>query len=109
MSELSSLPNIGWAVDEQLCSVGIKTCAELKELGAENAYPRGTQKRAKGILYGAQDSEIAQSCSRSLRSLIIPTFGNAENSSADVVPVVTAANATPALSAASASVRLSPT
>lgn len=38
MSELSSLPNIGRAVDEQLCSVGIKTCAELKELGAEKAW-----------------------------------------------------------------------
>ena len=38
MSELSSLANIGRAVDEQLCSVGIKTCAELKELGAEKAW-----------------------------------------------------------------------
>lgn len=38
MSELSSLPNIGRAVDEQLCSVEIKTCAELKELGAEKAW-----------------------------------------------------------------------
>ena len=38
MGELSKLPNIGKAVEEQLKKVGIDTAEKLKELGAERAW-----------------------------------------------------------------------
>lgn len=38
MGELSSLPNIGKVVEEQLQQVGITTIAELREAGAEQAW-----------------------------------------------------------------------
>lgn len=38
MGELSKLPNIGKMVEEQLNQVGIKTVAELKEIGAKEAW-----------------------------------------------------------------------
>ena len=38
MSELSKLPNIGKAVEEQLTRVGITTVAELTEIGAKSAW-----------------------------------------------------------------------
>lgn len=38
MGELSKLPNIGKVVEEQLNQVGIWTEADLKEIGAEQAW-----------------------------------------------------------------------
>lgn len=38
MGELSNLPNIGKEVERQLNQVGIHTCEELKNLGAEQAW-----------------------------------------------------------------------
>ena len=38
MGELSKLPNIGKAVEEQLNKVGIDTSEKLRELGAERAW-----------------------------------------------------------------------
>ena len=38
MGELSKLPNIGKAVEEQLCQVGIHTVEELKNAGAKAAW-----------------------------------------------------------------------
>lgn len=38
MGELSKLPNIGKAVEEQLNKVGIDTAEKLRELGAERAW-----------------------------------------------------------------------
>lgn len=38
MGELSSLPNIGKAVEEQLFRVGIKSALELKRIGAKEAW-----------------------------------------------------------------------
>ena len=38
MAELSKLPNIGKTVEEQLNQVGIMTEADLKELGAKQAW-----------------------------------------------------------------------
>lgn len=38
MGELSKLPNIGKTVEEQLNQVGIMTEADLKELGAKQAW-----------------------------------------------------------------------
>lgn len=40
MGELSKLPNIGKAVEEQLNEVGIHTYEELKEVGTEQAWLR---------------------------------------------------------------------
>ena len=38
MGELSSLPNIGKAVEEQLFRVGIKSALELKRIGTKEAW-----------------------------------------------------------------------
>ena len=38
MGELSKLPNIGKAVEEQLILVGIKTTDDLKKIGAKSAW-----------------------------------------------------------------------
>ncbi|WP_026884530.1 TfoX/Sxy family protein [Clostridium akagii] len=38
MGELSKLPNIGKEVERQLNEVGIFTCYELKNIGAEQAW-----------------------------------------------------------------------
>ena len=38
MGELSKLPNIGKAVEEQLIQVGINTTDELKQTGAKTAW-----------------------------------------------------------------------
>lgn len=38
MAELSKLPNIGKIVEEQLNQVGITTGAQLKEIGAKEAW-----------------------------------------------------------------------
>ena len=38
MGELSKLPNIGKAVEEQLAQVGINTADELREIGAKAAW-----------------------------------------------------------------------
>lgn len=38
MSELSTLPNIGKVVDEQLNQVGITTIKQLKETGSKQAW-----------------------------------------------------------------------
>lgn len=38
MGELSKLPNIGKAVEEQLISVGITSVEKLKEVGAKKAW-----------------------------------------------------------------------
>lgn len=38
MGELSKLPNIGAAVEEQLQQVGVTTGAQLKELGSRQAW-----------------------------------------------------------------------
>jgi len=38
MAELSTLPNIGKVVEEQLNAVGIETFAELKELGSKEVW-----------------------------------------------------------------------
>ncbi|GAA0077647.1 TfoX/Sxy family protein [Clostridium sp. CTA-5] len=38
MGELSKLPNIGKEVESQLNKVGIFTCDELKDIGAEQAW-----------------------------------------------------------------------
>lgn len=38
MGELSKLPNIGKAVEEQLIQVGISTVDELKRVGAKSAW-----------------------------------------------------------------------
>ena len=46
MSELSSLPNIGKILDEQLQEVGITSIQELKKIGAKQAW----------LLIKAQDS-----------------------------------------------------
>lgn len=40
MGKLSSLPNIGKVVEEQLEAVGISDYEQLKELGAEHAWLR---------------------------------------------------------------------
>ena len=40
MSELSSLPNIGKGMDEQLRAVGVTTFDELKTLGSRAAWLR---------------------------------------------------------------------
>jgi len=40
MEKLSDLPNIGREVEKQLNEVGITTCEQLKELGAEAAWLR---------------------------------------------------------------------
>lgn len=40
MGELSKLPNIGQAVEEQLQQVGITTVDELKRVGAKDAWLR---------------------------------------------------------------------
>lgn len=40
MGELSNLPNIGKVVEEQLMQVGINTAAELREVGAKQAWLR---------------------------------------------------------------------
>lgn len=40
MGELSKLPNIGKAVEEQLEQVGISTAEELKAVGAKDAWLR---------------------------------------------------------------------
>ena len=40
MGELSLLPNIGPEVERQLQEAGITTAAELRVLGAENAWLR---------------------------------------------------------------------
>lgn len=40
MGELSSLPNIGKTVEEQLNRAGINTADELKEIGAKEAWLR---------------------------------------------------------------------
>lgn len=38
MGELSTLPNIGKTIEEQLNQVGIMTAKQLKEIGAEQAW-----------------------------------------------------------------------
>ena len=38
MGELSTLPNIGKVVEEQLIQVGITTAAELHEIGSKAAW-----------------------------------------------------------------------
>lgn len=38
MGELSSLPNIGKTVEEQLIRVGINSALELKKIGAKEAW-----------------------------------------------------------------------
>ena len=38
MGELSKLPNIGKEIESQLNKVGIFTCDELKDIGAEQAW-----------------------------------------------------------------------
>ena len=40
MGELSNLPNIGRAVEEQLMQVGINTAEELREAGAKQSWLR---------------------------------------------------------------------
>ena len=40
MGELSSLPNIGKVVEEQLMQVGIHSAGELKRVGAKDAWLR---------------------------------------------------------------------
>ena len=40
MGELSSLPNIGKVVEEQLMQVGIHSAEELKRVGAKDAWLR---------------------------------------------------------------------
>lgn len=40
MGELSSLPNIGKVVEEQLMQVGINSAGELKRVGAKEAWLR---------------------------------------------------------------------
>ena len=40
MGELSSLPNIGKVVEEQLLQVGIDSAEELKRIGAREAWLR---------------------------------------------------------------------
>lgn len=40
MGELSKLPNIGKAVEEQLIQVGIETLEALREIGAKAAWVR---------------------------------------------------------------------
>ena len=40
MGELSSLPNIGKVVEEQLMQVGIHSAGELKRIGAKEAWLR---------------------------------------------------------------------
>lgn len=40
MGELLKLPNIGKEVERQLNIIGIFTCDELKNIGAENAWLR---------------------------------------------------------------------
>ena len=40
MGELSSLPNIGKVVEEQLMHVGIHSAGELKRVGAKDAWLR---------------------------------------------------------------------
>ena len=40
MGELSSLPNIGKVVEEQLMQVGINSAGELKRTGAKQAWLR---------------------------------------------------------------------
>ncbi len=40
MGELSSLPNIGRVVEEQLMQVGIHSAGELKRVGAKEAWLR---------------------------------------------------------------------
>ena len=43
MSELTSMKNIGPAMEESLLAMGIKTPDELRELGAVEAYQRMKQ------------------------------------------------------------------
>ncbi|MCI8327916.1 MAG: TfoX/Sxy family protein [Lachnospiraceae bacterium] len=38
MGELSKLPNIGKVLEEQLHAVGVTTCQELEQLGAEATW-----------------------------------------------------------------------
>lgn len=38
MGELAKLPNIGIAVEEQLCQVGITTFDQLREFGSKQAW-----------------------------------------------------------------------
>ena len=40
MGELSSLPNIGKVVEEQLMQVGVNSTEELKRIGAKDAWLR---------------------------------------------------------------------
>ncbi len=40
MGELSSLPNIGKVVEDQLMQVGINSAGELKRIGAKEAWLR---------------------------------------------------------------------
>ena len=40
MGELSSLPNIGKVVEEQLMQVGVNSAGELKRVGAKDAWLR---------------------------------------------------------------------
>ena len=40
MGELSSLPNIGKVVEEQLMQVGVDSAEELKRIGAREAWLR---------------------------------------------------------------------
>ena len=40
MGELSSLPNIGKVVEEQLMQVGVNSAEELKRIGAKKAWLR---------------------------------------------------------------------
>lgn len=40
MASLSSLPNIGPVIEQQLCAVGISTCEALREVGSRAAWLR---------------------------------------------------------------------
>lgn len=58
MSELSSLPNVGKVLEDNLLQVGIKTPEQLRERGAEEAFLRIRIQVDSGaclhMLYGIQ-------------------------------------------------------
>lgn len=51
MGELSKLPNIGSAVEEQLNQAGIFTAEELKSVGAENAWLKIQQNDSSACIH----------------------------------------------------------
>jgi TfoX C-terminal domain. len=70
MAALSSLPNIGAAIEWQLRTVGIRTAAELRAVGAEQAWLRlsavdssaGIQRllALEGALLGVKKAELSE-------------------------------------------------